>query len=204
MTRMVTVLSAKGGVGKTVTAVHLAAYFQQYGATLLVDGDATRSATLWAQPGRLPFKVVPERSVSRELTQTHYDFIIVDTEANPTESDFRELAESSHFVVIPSIPDALGIQGTLQTVEKLKKAGNVTPFKILLTIIPPKPNRDGEDACAYFDEHGLPRFRTGIRRTIAFSRAIIDGVTVDEVDRTNLGWYDYEQVGDEIRASLGL
>lgn len=201
---MLTVLSTKGGVGKTVTAVHLAAYMQRRGPTLLIDGDATRSSTLWAQPGRLPFKVIPERAVSRELTQAQYNFIVVDTEANPTESDIKELSESCNLMIIPLVPDALGLQGTIQTVEKLRRAGSTTPYKILLTIVPPKPNRDGEDAAAYIDQQKLPRFRTLIRRSVAFPRSIVEGVTVDQVDRSNLGWLDYEKVGDEVLESLAL
>src|SRR3954452_1910623 len=101
MTYVVTVLSVKGGVGKTVTAIHLAAFFQQFGPTLLVDGDATRSATLWSKPGKLPFKVVPERQIGLELSQRRYEYMVVDTEANPPDEDFRELVNSCHLVVVP-------------------------------------------------------------------------------------------------------
>src|SRR5829696_7457100 len=65
---IITVASFKGGVGKTVTAVHLAAYLRSLGEpTVLVDGDPNRSATGWAQrgAGRLPFKVIDERQAVR-------------------------------------------------------------------------------------------------------------------------------------------
>ena len=39
MIASVTVASVKGDVGKTVTAVHLAAFLSGKDATLLVDGD---------------------------------------------------------------------------------------------------------------------------------------------------------------------
>ena len=55
---IVTVASFKGGVGKTTTALHLAAYCQTLAPTLLVDGDLNRSALDWAKRGNLPFKVV--------------------------------------------------------------------------------------------------------------------------------------------------
>jgi chromosome partitioning protein len=204
MAKVVSMVSTKGGVGKTVSAVHLAAYFSEIGSTLLVDGDATRSATLWAKPGQLPFKVIPERRLSMELSEHKYDFLVIDTEANPTDADLTELATGCHLAIVPSIPDALGLHSVLQIAEKLTRCAPNTPFRILLTIVPPKPNRDGEDAEAFLDEHKLPRFKSGIRRLVAFQRAVTQGVTVDRVDRNNLGWRDYQNVGTEVVKCLNI
>jgi chromosome partitioning protein len=204
MTTVVTVLSVKGGVGKTVTAVHLAAYFQQYGPTLLVDGDAARSASLWARPGRLPFRVVPERQLGLELSQNRYTFMVVDTEANPPDDDFAELVNACHFAVIPATPDALGLQSAVQTTAKLQRARPGMRFKVLLTIVAPKPNRDGDDALQYLAGQGIPHFATSIRRIVAFQRAVLEGVTVDRMDRTNLGWRDYSEVADDILSTMNV
>ncbi len=202
--KMITVLSVKGGVGKTVTAIHLAAYLQEYGPTLLVDGDATRSASLWAQPGKLPFPVVPERSLSKALSEAQYEFIVIDTEANPSDVDLKELAESSNLIVIPSTPDGLGLQGARQTVERLSRAATGTPFRILMTIVPSRPNRDGEEAMSYLKEQSLPHFNTSIPRLVGFQRGVVEGVTVDKLDRIGLGWICYERVGEEVRELLGV
>ena len=45
---IVTVASNKGGVGKTTTAMHLAAYLQQFAPTLLIDNDPNRNSIGWA------------------------------------------------------------------------------------------------------------------------------------------------------------
>ena len=55
---VVTVASFKGGVGKSTTAVHLAAYLQAKAPTMLVDGEPNRSVTEWSRVGNLPFKVI--------------------------------------------------------------------------------------------------------------------------------------------------
>jgi chromosome partitioning protein len=46
---IITIASFKGGVAKTTTAVHLAAYLQDRSPTLLIDGDPNRSATGWSR-----------------------------------------------------------------------------------------------------------------------------------------------------------
>ena len=63
---IVTVASHKGGVGKTTTAVHLAAYLQTLAPTLLLDGDDTRNATAWSHRGKgFAFKVADEVQAAR-------------------------------------------------------------------------------------------------------------------------------------------
>jgi chromosome partitioning protein len=74
---IVTVASHKGGVGKTTTAVHLAAYLQTLAPTLLLDGDDTRNATAWSQRGEgFAFKVADEvqaARLARNFTHTVID-----------------------------------------------------------------------------------------------------------------------------------
>ena len=47
----ITITGHKGGVGKTMTAIHLATFFSEWGRTLLVDGDPNRTALSWQQRG---------------------------------------------------------------------------------------------------------------------------------------------------------
>jgi chromosome partitioning protein len=50
---IVTLVSLKGGVGKTTSAIHIAAYLQKKGPTLLIDADKNRSA--WFGIGKVNF-----------------------------------------------------------------------------------------------------------------------------------------------------
>ena len=52
------VIGRKGGIGKTTVAVHLAGELVARGRDVaFVDADPQGSASHWAEPGRLPFKV---------------------------------------------------------------------------------------------------------------------------------------------------
>ena len=194
---IVTVASFKGGVGKTVTAVHLAAYLRQSGSTVLVDGDPNRSATGWAGRGNLPFKVVDERQAVRYARE--FEHIVIDTEARPNREDLETLAGGCDLLVIPTSPDALALDALLLLVDTLEEL-EASRYRVLLTLIPPRPSRDGEQARATLIHAGLPLFKAEVRRLVAFQKAALEGVPVYEVkdQRASLGWEDYRRVGEEV------
>jgi len=197
---IITVASFKGGVGKTVTAVHLAAYLRSLGEpTVLVDGDPNRSATGWAQrgAGRLPFKVIDERQAVRFARD--FEHIVIDTEARPTQEDLQTLAGGCDLLVIPTAPDALALDALLLLVDSLETIG-ADRYRVLLTMIPPHPSRDGEQARETLSTTELPLFNGEVRRLVAFQKAALEGVPVYEVKdpRAHLGWEDYVKVGKEV------
>jgi len=52
---IITIVSFKGGVGKTTTALHLAQFLGKRwgrGKTILLDGDPNRSALNWYERGQ--------------------------------------------------------------------------------------------------------------------------------------------------------
>ena len=196
---IITVASFKGGVGKTTTAMHVAAYLNEKTPTVLIDGDPNRSATAWSKrsQGGLPFKVVDERQLAKAARE--FSSMVIDTQARPTADDLRELVEGCDLLIVPATPDSLSLDALMLTVNTLESFG-AERFRILLTIIPPKPNRDGDEARLVLNEAGLSLFQASIRRFHAFQKATLSGRLVHEVNDPNgrLGWEDYQAVGKEI------
>jgi chromosome partitioning protein len=199
---IVTVTSYKGGVGKTTTAIHLAAYFQRQAPTLLVDGDAIRSATKWSQRGNgagLPFKVVTHAQMVSHIRD--YKNIVIDTEGNPTDDDFRDLSDNCDLLVIPAVPESVATDGLTHTLAKLYSLKN-DRHRVLLTMVPPKPRTEGQLLRAMLAESNVPVFAAEIPRLAAFEKAAAEGVPVYGVkdDRNAMrAWEAYEAAAKEIR-----
>jgi chromosome partitioning protein len=197
---IITVTSYKGGVGKTTTAIHLAAYLQRLAPTMLVDGDAIRSATKWGQRGDgkgLPFKVVTHAQMVGHIRE--YKHIVIDTEGNPTDDDFRDLAQNCDLLVIPAVPESVATDGLTHTLAKLNEL-KANRYKVLLTMVPPKPRTEGDQLRAMLIENDVPVFTAEIPRLAAFEKAAAEGVPVYAVKdhRAARAWQAYEAAGKEM------
>src|SRR5271170_3613282 len=159
---IVTIASNKGGVGKTTTAIHIAAFLQSTAPTLLVDNDPNRSSTGWAARSAtgLPFRVVDANQALK--VGRDFEHVVFDTKARPDREELKTLAEGCDLMVIPTTPDAMSIEALMGTVDMLRSL-DVGQFKILITIIPPYPERDGEDARTMLEGNGYPLFASAIR-----------------------------------------
>lgn len=196
---IITVASFKGGVGKTTTAVHLACYFSQQSQpekTLLIDGDPNRSATQWDKRGALPFRTVDERAAAKYARTAEH--IVIDTKARPERDDLEALAEGCDLLIIPTTPDALALDALLLTVEELTALK--ARFKVLVTITPPYPSKDGQNAQETLVNAGLPVFDNCVRRYAAYQKAALAGVPVYESgdSKARIAWRDYTTISEEI------
>lgn len=195
---IVTVAALKGGVAKSTTALHLATYFQLKADTLLIDGDLNRSALDWSNRGSLPFKVADERH-GVQLASL-YEHIIIDTGVIPNNDELKTIAHGCDLLVVPTTPDAVALAATLRMVEALKEFQ--VNYRILLTLIPPSPNKAGEEFRNACSNAGLPMFKSGIRRLAVFQRAALEGVPVNAVKDpyAQIAWRCYFETGKEILA----
>jgi len=191
---IITVASFKGGVGKSTTAIHLATYLaSKRGKTVLADGDLNRSVIQWAERGgkRVPFVVCDGESIP-----TDYDHLVIDTAARPIDDHLVALAETSDLLVIPCTPTTFALEATIGTLVSLSP----DHYRILLTVVPPKPSREGDKAQHALQKAGLPVFKPMIRRFAAYLKAENAGVPVNQIrdPRSEDAWAEYEAVGKEL------
>lgn len=195
-------VSKKGGVSKTTSAVHVASYLAKRGPTLLIDGDDTRSATLWASGGKLPFTVLNEEEASK--AQSDFQHVVIDTEGGLGDEDILALGQQSDLVILPTPPATLGLSAVLETADVLKRAG--LPYRVMLTLVPPYPSTKADAAREYLTGLGLPLLESQIRRSEAFEDASAQGTTVGGLKnvRARMAGMDYESATREMMAFAGV
>lgn len=120
---IIAVTNLKGGVGKTTTAMHLAAVALRHGsAAVVLDADSERSALEWAATGELSFKV--ERAnpdgMARQARTLEAGGGVVIIDGPPNSRDLLWSAASvADRVLVPISPTGLDVNRLRSTLEVL-------------------------------------------------------------------------------------
>lgn len=192
--KIVTITGYKGGTGKSTTSIHLATFLSERGKTVLVDGDPNRTSVNWAEAGNLPFEVVDERQAVRVVPGS--DYVVIDTPARPDSDDLKELAKGCDLLLLPTTPDVVSLRPMLETTSAIEG----TMYRALLTIVPPRPSKEGETMREDLKKAGIPVFDAMIRRSAGFTKAALEGVPIRDVSdkRARAAWADYVALGEEV------
>ena len=197
-TVIITIAGYKGGIGKTTTAVHLTAVLNQCAPTLLIDADENRSATSWAREQKLPFKVATEITAQKLFMELRPEHAVIDTKARPSPEDLEEISSGCDLMILPTTTRPMDFEALIKTVQKIKAIN--TPYKVLLTMVPPTSTRKSAEIIELLKETKIPVFDTVIQRYTFMEQLPLDGelALTSRNENSQKVWEQYLSIGKEI------
>ena len=214
----ISLISQKGGTGKTTLALHLAALIASYGyKTLLIDADPQASAMAWLacriqhghqSPKGLTVMAINNGTITDqmpELSKT-YDCIIID---GPPRGDriARDVILASDLVLVPTrlsgfdVWAADSITKTIEELRPIQTMASKRPLEWFYVVNQKNPRTlAGKAILKALEGSGGKIFESHICERACFVESTSQGLTILETEPAgSKAQLEIESLGDELR-----
>jgi len=178
------VLSQKGGAGKTTVALHLAVAALQDGkSVVVVDVDPQQSAVKWANiresdSPKVIAAITPDLpKVLADAARRGVELVIIDTSPR-ADRDCIEICRRADFVIVPARPSVMDIPAVEETMQLIETAGQRNKSVIVLNAVPANTS-EGQEAAEVLASIG-ELLSASIGDRVDFRRALTGGQGVTE------------------------
>ena len=184
--KVLSIVSQKGGTGKTTLATHLSVEAERNGHTIaLIDLDPQASAAKWGDHREADSPAVVATPASRlkhwlEIAKNNEATLaIIDTPPN-TESSILEIAKVLSLVLIPCQPSLADVDAIETTVSLVKISEK--PAYVVLSRVPANTDLDFHARKAISTNYNVAVAPCQIGNRVGFIHTYNSGATVGELE----------------------
>lgn len=205
MPRIIAIANGKGGVGKTTTAVNLAATFSEKTRVLLVDADIQGSATWWIERNKEKWGFDLAQETDPKLLGglskiEGYDLVVVDTPPALHSEALAAVVAIADYLILPTPPAPMDLAVLIETVREAVLPVGIA-HRVLLTRVDSRSLGEALEAQNTLMELGIPACNAFVRAYKAHERAALEGVPITQWRGNNAreAQADYRRVANELQ-----
>jgi chromosome partitioning protein len=210
---VVSIASAKGGVGKSTLALLLGTEFALDGYRVaLLDCDLNQHATAFGLKAKLPgFTVVAdvgEKEVLRALrtAETDNDLVLVDLPGGSSTLALKAL-QRSHLVLVPTQPSLPDVRDAVKTIAQIDDAEELARTPIARAVVwtrflPGFESRVARHVRLGLEGQGIPILKSALMERTAFRAIHLTGLVPRQEEPKSAAALNVTTLMQEVLAQL--